>query len=335
MKKIFIIGSNSQFGMERSYKSALEKFDFEVEILDFNNLCNSYIPIKFLKRLGLYIDIIPSITRGNHFVSKKIFAERPHAIIVFTNVRIFPGAIEYFKIFCNNVSFYWPDSIVNMSNSVFSNLKYYHNIYTHSEKNVEIFASNGIISKWLPFAGDILLSESYNPDEKRQTSFDFSFVGAYRPERFEAINELMKSFENSRFLIVGLGWKKLKFCNENNLEIVNKMVDLNTFLEHTTKSKIALNAIDHMNYPSSNLRFFEIALSSVPQLSTFVPEFKDKFIDKEHVFYYRNLTELVEAAKFILENYDEALLSAAKFRKLIDLENNYYTRSQFLVNDFV
>ncbi|KIC03410.1 hypothetical protein OA88_03295 [Flavobacterium sp. JRM] len=335
MKKIFIIGSDSQFGMERSYKLALEKLDFEVEIIDFNNLCSSYIPIKFLKRLGLYIDIMPSITRGNHFVSKKIFTERPYAIIVFTNVRIYPGAIEYFKIFCNNVSFYWPDSIVNMSSSVFSNLKHYHNVYAHSQKNVEIFASHGITSKWLPFAGDNLASKGYDLSEKCQTNYDFSFVGAYRPERYEAINELIKNFESSKFLIVGLGWEKLSFHNKKNLEIVNKMVDLTSFLNFTAKSKIALNAIDYLNYPSSNLRFFEIALSSVPQISTHIPEFENKFIDKEHVYYYRNLTELVEAARLILDNYDEALISADRFRKEIDLDNNYTVRANFLINDFV
>ncbi|OIV43206.1 glycosyltransferase [Flavobacterium johnsoniae] len=335
MKKIIIIGSDSKFGMERSYKSALEKCNFEVEIVDFKNLCNSFIPIKILKRVGLYIDILPSTIRGNHAISKKIFTERPHAIIVFTSVLIYPGTIEYFKIFCNNVSFYWPDSIVNMSNGVFSNLKYYHNIYTHSEKNVEIFASHGVGAKWLPFAGDTLLTQNYVANSHKETEYDFSFVGAYRPERYEAVNELMKNFTNSKFLIVGLGWEKLPFHNKKNLEIVSKMVELNEFLNYTAKSKIALNAIDHLNYPSSNLRFFEIALSSIPQISTVVPEFKNKFVDKEHVYYYRSLQELVEIANFILKNYDEALSSANKFREAIDLDDNYISRAKFLVNDFV
>lgn len=334
MKKIFIIGSNSQFGMERSYKSALEKMDFKVEIIDFNNLCNSYIPIKLLKRLGLYIDIIPSLTRANHFISKKVFVERPDAIIVFTHVRINPGTIEYFKIFCKNVFFYWPDSIVNVSNSVFSNLKCYNNVYTHSEKNVEIFSNYGIASKWLPFAGDTLLTEDYDVHQNHKTDFDFSFVGAYRPERFEAINELAKHFTNSKFLVVGLGWEKMSFYNKKNIVIENKMVDLNTFLKYTVKAKIALNAIDHMNYPSSNLRFFEIALSGVPQLSTYIPEFENKFINKKHVFYYKNLSELIEVAKSILDDYDEALKSAKRFRNEIDLEENYISRAKFLTADF-
>lgn len=334
MKKIFIIGSNSQFGMERSYKLALEKMNFNVEIIDFNNLSNSYIPIKFLKRLGLYIDIIPSLTRANHFISKKVFAERPDAIIVFTHIRITPGTIEYFKIFCKNVFFYWPDSIVNVSNSVFSNLRYYNNVYTHSEKNVEIFSNHGIASKWLPFAGDTLLTENYDAHQKHKTDFDFSFVGAYRPERFEAINELAKHFTSSKFLIVGLGWEKMPFYNKKNIVIENKMVDLNTFLNYTVKAKIALNAIDHMNYPSSNLRFFEIALSGVPQLSTYIPEFENKFVNKKHVFYYRNLSELIEVATSILDDYDNALKSAKRFRNEIDLQENYIARAKFLTADF-
>lgn len=334
MKKIFIIGSNSQFGMERSYKSALEQLNFDVEIIDFNNLCNSFIPIKFLKRAGLYINILPSITRGNHFVSKKIFTERPYAVIVFTNVRIYPGTIEYFKLFCDNVCFYWPDSIVNMTNSIFSNLKHYHNIYTHSKKNEEILLNNGLSAKWLPFAGDTLVSKNFIVNRKKQPTYDFSFVGAYRPERYEAINELMKNFENSKFLIVGLGWNKLSFHNKKNIKIIDEMVDLNEFLNHTAKSKIALNTIDHLNFPSSNLRFFEIALSSVPQISTFIPEFEDIFIDKEHVFYYKSLAELTEVARFILDNYDSALMSADKFRRAIDLDNNYISRANFLIDDF-
>lgn len=335
MKKIIIIGSDSKFGMERSYKSALEKFNFDVEIVDFKVLCNSFIPLKFLKRVGLYIDILPSTIRGNHSVSKKVFAEKPHAIMVFTSVLIYPGTIEYFKIFCDNVFYYWPDSIVNMSSAVFSNLKHYHNVYTHSEKNVDIFSKHGINSKWLPFAGDTLLSQNYIANSEKNKEYDFSFVGAYRPERYEAINELMKNFKNSKFLIVGLGWEKLPFYNKKNIEIVSKMVDLNEFLDYTAKSRIALNAIDHLNYPSSNLRFFEIALSSIPQISTFVPEFKNKFIHKQHIYYYRNLSELTEMAGFILKNYDEALLTADRFRKAIDAENNYISRANFLIDDFV
>lgn len=334
MKKIIIIGSDSKFGMERSYKLSLEKLGYSVEIVDFNNLCNSFIPIKFLKRIGLYLNIIPAITRANHFVSKKIFLEKPHAIIVFTHIRIYPGTIEYFKIFCNNVSLYWPDTIANMSSSVFSNLKHYHTVYSHSKKNAEIIEKYNNNSKWLPFAGDTLISYNYNGVSKRETSFDFSFVGAFRPERFEAINELMKHFEKSKFLVVGLGWDKAVFFNKKNVEIVKKMVDLNSFLDYTAKSKIALNAIDHTNYPSSNLRFFEIGLSSVPQISTFIPEFESLFINKKHVYYYSNLMELIEIATYILENYDEALVSAKEFRNLIDLENNYVSRSEFLVNDF-
>jgi spore maturation protein CgeB len=336
MRKIIIIGSNSQFGMERSYKLALENLNYDVEILDFNNIANSYIPVKFLKKIGLYLDVIPAITRANHFISKKIFTERPYAIIVFTHVRLYPGAIEYFKDFCNNVYFYWPDSIVNMSSSVFSNLKHYHQVYTHSKRNVEIFAQHEIKSQWLPFAGDTILSKDFSPEKFHQNAeYDFSFIGAYRPERFEAINTLLRKFQNKKFLIVGLGWEKLAFYNKKNVEIIKKMVNLNEFLIYTAKSKIALNAIDHLNYPSSNLRFFEIALSSIPQISTYIPEFENHFPDKENVFYYRNLQELEDVASYILGNYDQALKSAIALRNAIDLENNYISRANFLINDFV
>ncbi|WP_316832390.1 glycosyltransferase [Pedobacter aquatilis] len=335
MKKIFIIGSDSQYGMERSYKSALEKLNFDVEILDFNKICNSFIPIKFLKKIGLYLNIIPAITRANHVVSKRVFSERPHAIIVFTHVRINPGSIEYFKDWCDNVFFYWPDSIVNMSSSIFSNLKHYHKVYTHSERNVEIFKKYDITSYWLPFAGDTLISEQYSPNTELKKEYDFSFIGAYRPERFEAVNTLLSNFENSKFLVVGLGWEKLDFINRKNLIIVNKMVNLNEFLNYSSKSKVALNAIDHLNFPSSNLRFFEIALSSVPQISTHIPEFDDKFKHGIHVYYYKNQRELVEVAEYILNNYDEALNTAREFRKSIDFENNYLTRSSYLANHFL
>ncbi|MBD8082321.1 glycosyltransferase family protein [Chryseobacterium caseinilyticum] len=335
MKKIYILGSASKFGMERSYKSALEKLGFEVEIIDFSNMVNAFIPVKFLQRLGLYIDISPAIVKTNHSVAKKAFLEKPYAIIVFTHVKLYPGTIEYFKTFCKNVSFYWPDSIVNMSNNIFSNLKHYTKVYAHSKENVDIFAKNGVKAQWLPFAGDTLLSESFDAYSKKSAEYDFSFIGAYRPERYDAINELLKNFPQSKFLLVGLGWKKLSFHNRNNLTILDKMVDINEFLDYTSKSKIALNAIDHLNYPSSNLRFFEIALSGIPQIATFVPEFEEQFQEAKHVYYFKNLNELVEKAKAILSNYDEALKCGLEFRKSVDSDHNYISRAQSLVNDFI
>lgn len=55
MGKIYILGSASQFGMERSYKKALESLNYEVEIFDFNQCVNSYIPYKFFQKLELIL----------------------------------------------------------------------------------------------------------------------------------------------------------------------------------------------------------------------------------------------------------------------------------------
>ena len=335
MKKIFIIGSASIFGMERSYKIALEQLGYEVEIIDFNSLVNFYFPIKFLKKIGTYVEFTPAVVKANHFVSKKVFKEKPISVIVFTHVKIYPGTIEYFKIVCKNVFFYWPDSIVNMTESVFFNLKHYSKVYAHSLENVSIFKNHKINSKWLPFAGDTLATKIFTIDNKIEKEFDFSFVGAFRPERFEAINEIIKNFPNSKILVVGLGWKKVSFFNKTNLHIEDKMVDINEFLEFTSKSKVALNAIDHLNYPSSNLRFFEIGLSGVPQISTEVPEFENVYEDKKYVFYYKHLSQLIENAHWILTNYEAASAAAINFRNSIDTENNYLARSQSLIDDFV
>lgn len=334
MKKIFIVGSESEFGMERSYKIALEKLQYEVEIIDFSAMVISYFPLKFLKKIGIYFEFHPAVVKANHFISKKVFKEKPFAIIVFTHVKIFPGSLEYFRSICKNVCFYWPDSIVNMTSTIFSNLKHYDNVYAHSNENVRIFERNGIPSKWLPFAGDTEFTKNYNAFESKNKEYDFSFIGAFRPERFEAINALLKNFVNSKFLLIGLGWEKQNFINQKNLVILNKMVTINEFLEQTAKSRISLNAIDHLNYPSSNLRFFEIGLSGVPQISTVVPEFEDIFKNRQNVFYYNNLEELVDQANWILSNYTKALSCAAEFRKLLDSNNNYISRAQLLVSEF-
>lgn len=249
-------------------------------------------------------------------------------------MKIYPGTLEYFKSICKNVIFYWPDSIVNMNNNIFNNLRHYHIIYTHSLENVRIFQKNGLKSEWLPFAGDVLSTINYDAFQTHHPEYDFSFIGSYRPERYEAVNILLENFSQSKFLIVGNGWEKLKF-NNKNLIIVDKMVNLNDFLHLTSKSKISLNAIDYLNYPSSNLRFFEIGLSGIPQLSSFVPEFEDKFKDFEDVFYFKDQSELVEKAQWVFDNYDNALTSAKSFRKKIDRSDNYLLRVQYIAENFV
>ena len=238
MKKIFIIGSASIFGMERSYKIALEQLGYEVEIIDFNSLVNSYFPVKFLKKIGTYIEFTPAVVKANHFVSKKVFKEKPISVIVFTHVKIYPGTIEYFKIVCKNVFFYWPDSIVNMTENVFFNLKHYSKVYAHSLENVSIFKNHQINSKWLPFAGDTIATKTFEINNQKEKEFDFSFVGAFRPERFEAIDEIIKNFPNSKILIVGLGWKKVSFFNKTNLHLEDKMVDINEFLQLIVTIKV-------------------------------------------------------------------------------------------------
>ncbi len=321
--------------MEISYKLALETLGYEVEIVDFNNMCNDLIGIGLFKRIGFQVDIIPSINRTNHLISKKIFIERPLAVIVFTNVKIYPGTIEYIKLLCKNVFFYWPDSIVNTNLNIFFNLNLYHEVFTHSIANVEIFLKHGISSTLVPFAGDTLMLRNHVLKPIVDKKFDFSFVGSFRPERLGIILELIRKFTNRTFLIVGPGWRKSLFKSNKNLYIVNEMVDLNTFLDYTEASKISLNIIDYLNFPSSNLRFFEIGLSSVPQISSFIPEFESKFINKKHVFYYKNVEDLIEITNYIFDNYEDAIICAKRFKNLISLSENYIQRSRLITEKIV
>lgn len=332
MSKILIVGSDHPLGMEKSYKAAFEQLGYECEIFDLNRKCNSFIPFKFIERLGNHIQIETSICRANQFLSKKCFNEKPLAILVFTHAKIQPGSIEYLKLFSKNVFFYWPDTIVNLTSNIFSNLIHYNKIYLHSKENVKILEKLNLKSEWLPFAGDTMQvkREQLRIPEK----YDFSFIGSYRPERLHAIDILVKKFNSRKFIVAGPGWKKSKNDWEN-VSILDEMISMDKFIDLTRQSKIALNIIDHLNSPSSNLRFFEIGLSERPQISTFVSEFENMFVHGKHVFYFKTDEELLMNAEYILNNYESSSQCGYRLRDIIDKSNSYLCRAHEIVSAFI
>ena len=72
------------------------------------------------------------------------------------------------------------------------------------------------------------------------------------------------------------------------------------FSKVVQSSRINLNIIDDTNFPAANMRFFEIPVLGGIEVSSLCPELENDFINQEHLFYYKNLGDLVEIVNSIL-----------------------------------
>ncbi len=335
MNKVILVGVKSKGALENSYASALENLRFDVTFFEYKKILSKYIK---LGKLGkIFHNFLPiyawqkKMNRELIVLTKEV---QPNYIVYFTNAPINAGTILCVKTMYPSIKhiLIWPDTPFNLDGFILQNAALYDFTATYSFESIRVFQyANFKNVHWIPLAADETM---FNLKLISQNQFknDVGFVGGWRPEREAALLNIIKNFPNLRFAIYGPYWKR---------ECKNKLIipfiagnglyesDLASFFNST---KLNINIIDDTNFPSANMRFFEIPVSGGLQLSSFCPEFSDIFIDKKHILYYQNLNDLVDKVKWYFENEEDGNKIRLEGFNLVKKNHLYKHRVQEIFN---
>jgi spore maturation protein CgeB len=154
---------------------------------------------------------------------------------------------------------------------------------------------------WVPFGADF---EAHNIDsDSAELAYDLSFVGSWRPEREKVLQLIHENFPKLKIKVDGPYWSRCKYRPIRKIAGLKPLYG-KAFSEVVQSSLLSLNVTDTTNYPSANMRFFEILASGGTELVSGSDEMKTAFHDNRHVLYFANDAELLEKIDFALKNRD-------------------------------
>jgi spore maturation protein CgeB len=203
------------------------------------------------------------------------------------------------------IIWYWADPLPNLNNYIYQGVKLTDLLVSYSRSSLPAFQSMGAPRTcWVPFGADL---DTHNTSKTPLAlEYDLSFVGSWRPEREKVLSIIHRNFPELKIRVDGPYWNR---CEYNGIRRIanSKPIYGSEFSTIVQQSLISLNVTDTTNFPSANMRFFEIMASGGTQLVSDSDEMKDTFLDKEHVLYFNDEHSLLEKLKFALGNKDEMM----------------------------
>lgn len=308
--KVLIVTDTNEYAIGHSFARALEQDNHEAVMFDLFKAIDKHIRLgKVGKTIHTFWPVETWIRKGNRELA--IFAQkiRPDHIIVSGNAPILYGTIGFWKsIFPEiKITLFWPDMLTNLQTLQINSALLYDQIASYSKATLPIFQSLGFKKTiWMPFAGDTKLLGTPTRTFNENFKYDISFIGGWRPERERALMEIIKSFPNLKISIRGHYWARDAKSKDINKIISSEPLYGLAYGDFIRSSRINLNVIDDTNYPAANMRFFELPAAGGLQLCSYCPEQADIFLEGEHIFYFKNETELCTQIENIIKNQDYA-----------------------------
>jgi len=304
--KILLVGSFTswQGALEKSYASAFESLGMQTIKFDLQKRINHYT---LFGKLGLTLNrfwpVEAWIRKANREIVLAALEEKPDLIVVFGQSLVQPGTLAQIATMSNaKLIMIWPDTLVNISTQTLMCLPLYDLVASYGKHACAIFEKLGARrAEWIPLAADPELHPLLKSEQA--SSCDVSFVGNWKPEREYALSLIIKSLDVSVKIWGGNDWKR--FAGKN-ASIMSAWQGKGAFGEEFAKvvgaSKINLNIIDLTNFPSANMRFFEIPCARGLQVCSSCPEMENIFINGETIFYYKSPEDLPELVYSLLGN---------------------------------
>ncbi len=305
--KILFYATADPNGLCKSYMHAAEDLNIDHRLFDFEQ---SVLQNINFGKAGLFVhqhfspeNWIQKINR--HFV---ITAREynPTIIISVTNAPMSASALLFLKSVLPHTTFVliWPDSLLNFKNATLSALPLYDLIATYGSSSVKVLEEYGKTkAMFLPLAGDPVL---HGMKPAQHFIRDIGFVGGWRPERQRSMDSIAKNFPDLTLEIHGPLWAKR--CKKTSLarHIIGEGLrgkDMATFFNST---RMNINTIDDTNYPSANMRFFEIPMAGGLEIVSSCPEMEMLFQDRKEILYFNNEYSLIEQIGWVMDHADES-----------------------------
>lgn len=280
--KILILDYKSPYSIGELFRKSA---NYDVTLKD----PREFNPIGFKNFLHSKIKTTTYGIEWNYNLLNYINNNKFDLILFFRISPISLGTIETIKIwhktkFC----LIWQDALVFLENSSLESYREIDLIACYSKGNTESFKKLGCTAFFLPLA--------HNPDfykaENISKNYLINFLGTKTIYREMVIQDLINqsSTLKGRILISGPGWKKYK---RKNVFIDNKVYINRDAARIYNQSKYSLNIIDPTNYPSANMRFFEINACNTTQISAEVTDLDNKSYLTKGCLFYKKPDELI------------------------------------------
>lgn len=302
-KRVLIAGETGNHCLEMSYQKAFQEAGCEVLLYDTKNAVKKYARLgKLGYKVHQFFPVEAWLKKANKDFTGVVTSFKPDIVVAFTGAEILPGSFAYIKTLLPvKIAWYWADPLPNLSRYIFQGLSLADMVASYSKSSLEVFGQMGARSAcWLPFAADAGAHFS-KAAPRPHYLYDISFIGSWRPEREASLRIIFEHFPGLRFKISGPYWNRCSFPPLRRIA-GTKPVYGKDFSAIVQQSLLNLNVIDNTNFPSVNMRFFEIIAAGGLELCSAAPEMEDLFVHKKHLLYYNDKDSLIAAVQYALDH---------------------------------
>jgi spore maturation protein CgeB len=305
-RKILLAGETGNHCLEMSYYEAFLSLGHEVRLFDTRKAVQRYARLGSLGfQAHRFLPVDAWIRKANKDLVNTAREFKPDLILVFTGAEILPGTFAYLKtVLHSSICWYWADPLPNLSRYICGSLALTDVVFSYSETSLPVFRQLGARrTAWLPFAGD-LTAHYQEPLGRDEYDWDISFIGSWRPEREKVLQQIHQHWPDFRIRVSGPYWHR---CSYRPLKKIasTKPVFGSEFAEVVSRSFLNLNVMDDTNYPSANMRFFEILTAGGAELCSASPEMEKTFINRRQMLFFSDEQELVDQIRFAIANRQE------------------------------
>jgi len=326
-QRILIVGETGNHCLEMSYYKAFLNAGHEVKLFDSKQAVRQYARLGNLGyTIHRFFPVEAWLRKANKMFTEEVKAFRPNWVIAFTGAEILPGSFAYIKsILPLKLAIYWADPLPNLTGYIQQSLPLADLVASYSKSSLEVFSQMGARSTcWLPFAADTDAHfEAAAP--RQEYSYDISFIGSWRPERESALRTIFENFPGLRFKVSGPYWNRCSFSPIRKLASSKPMYG-KKFSGVVQDSFLNLNVIDNTNFPSVNMRFFEIMAAGGLELCSAGPEMENVFLDKEHLLYFNSPQSLIETVQYAYANKEKIESMKVAGQQLLTKQHLYSHR---------
>ena len=332
MKVALVAHNYSSFSLSSSYKRSLDFLKIESKAFFVSEYLSKYLKFGRIGRtLYNHIKIDTWERQANRDLAIDLNRFKPDIIIIMGKTQILPGTISFLKsIYKIKVVMIWMDTLCNLNEDTLRLAQLTDCCASYSFSAEPVFKKLGFRdTMWLPLAGDKKLHGIFTlPKEYK---YDITFIGGWRPEREAALLSIINNFPNLKINILGYYWDKSENYKVLKPFVINQIITGKAYAEFLNLSRINLNIIDDTNYPSANMRFFEIPIANGLQLSSYCPEQKEIFRDGKEILYFKNEKEMIEKIEWVIDNENLASSIRRNSHKLAIESQTYDHRLKELI----
>ncbi|MEM9695736.1 MAG: glycosyltransferase [Myxococcota bacterium] len=325
--------------LEESYRHALQAEGFQVFDFDLEARAKAHdrvvkrlprgLPPLFRRALG----VLWNDPRAQFHASRDLVASaaeiEPELVFVFNAVPVRAGALHQVRVLTGaKTVLVWPDPVLNLSDDVTHGLASFDLIASYSERACALFHQLGAPrAAFVPLAADPALHPRVEPGSL-EPEWDVSFIGNWRPERTRLIKAVVRGCPDLRVGIFGSNWGEQAGDDADIMRVWSgKPVLGKAFADVVHKSRLNLNIHDLVNYPSANMRFFEVPCAGGALLTSPAPEMEEAFAGALMSFsredWLGDGTGLVARVRELLDDEERRLTVARAACQRVHEEHTY------------